>query len=68
VPEVSASYPFSVPVVDRERLAGTPIELTRTIRLEPDAAQVRVVVRDAGSVATGSIFIDAARLQPPRPR
>lgn len=65
VPEMSASYPFSVPVSDRERLAGAPIELTRTIRLAPDAAQVRVVVRDAGSAAAGSIFIDASRLRPP---
>jgi VWFA-related protein len=68
VPEMSSSYPFSVPVAARDRLAGTPIELTRTIRLAPDVAQVRVVIRDAGSAATGSIFIDAARLRPARPR
>lgn len=63
VPEISSSYPFSVPVTDRERLFATPIQLTRTIHVAPDAAQVRVVIRDARSASIGSIFIDAERLR-----
>jgi VWFA-related protein len=63
LPEHSSSYPFNVPIADRERLLATPIQLTRTIQVAPDAAQVRIVIRDARSASIGSIFIDAERLR-----
>jgi VWFA-related protein len=65
VPEMSSSHPFSVSVNDRQRLLATPIQLTRTINVHPDAIQVRVVIRDSRSASIGSIFIDAARLRKP---
>ena len=63
VPELSSSYPFKVPIADRRRLLATPIQLTRTIHVAPDAAQVRIVIRDSRSSSIGSIFIDAERLR-----
>lgn len=63
-PEVSATYPFSVPAADRARLLATPIELTRTVRLAPGTRQLRIVLRDSGSASVGSLFIDAHRLRP----
>ena len=35
VPELSSSFPFKVPIADRERLLATPIQLTRTIQVGP---------------------------------
>ncbi len=63
IPEHSSSYPFKVPIADRGRLLATPIQLTRTIQVAPDVAQVRIVIRDSRSASIGSIFIDAERLR-----
>jgi VWFA-related protein len=63
IAEMNASFPLKVASADRERLLATPIELTRTVRLHPDAVQVRVVIRDARAVAVGSVFLDADRLR-----
>jgi VWFA-related protein len=44
-----------------EKLLREGIKLTKSIQLEPDAEELRVVVRDNSSGATGSVYIPLVR-------
>lgn len=61
--EPDFSLPISVTAADRDRLLRQGLRLTRSIELQPDVQQVRIVVRDAATGMVGSVFIDATRLK-----
>lgn len=45
------------------KLPRDGIKLTKMIQLEPDAEELRIVVRDASSGATGSVYIPLQRFR-----
>lgn len=45
-----------------ERLLREGMRLSKTVKLEPDAYELRIVIRDAGSGATGSVHVPLSRL------
>ncbi len=61
--EPDFSLPLSVTPVERDRLMRQGLRLTRSVELQPDAQQLRIVVRDAVTGMVGSVFIDAERLR-----
>ena len=61
--EPDFALPLSLTAAERDRLLRQGLRLTRSIELQPDAQQVRLVVRDAVTGMVGSVFIDAARLK-----
>lgn len=61
--EPDFALPISVTAAERDRLLTQGLRLTRSIELQPDVQQVRIVVRDAATGMVGSVFIDAERLR-----
>jgi hypothetical protein len=61
--ETDFALPFSITAAERDRMLRQGLRLTRSIELQPDVQQVRIVVRDAVTGMVGSVFIDAARLR-----
>nr|MDQ3419920.1 hypothetical protein [Acidobacteriota bacterium] len=56
------TLPFSLTDEMRDRLLKDGLRLTRTIQLNPEAHQVRVVARDVTSGTTGSVIITASQI------
>jgi VWFA-related protein len=61
--EPDFSLPLSLSTAERDRLLKQGLRLARSIELQPDVQQVRIVVRDAATGMIGSVFIDAERLK-----
>jgi VWFA-related protein len=61
--EPDFSLPLSVTAAERDRLMRQGLRLTRSVELQPNVQQLRIVVRDAATGMVGSVFIDAARLK-----
>ena len=61
--EADVTVPFSLSDDARDRLLKDGFRLTRTIQLNPDAHQVRVVARDVTTGMTGSVIITASQLK-----
>ncbi len=60
--EADVTVPFSLTDEMRDRLLQDGFRLTRTIQLNPDAHQVRVVARDVTTGTTGSVIITASQI------
>ena len=60
--EADVTVPFSLSDDARDRLLKDGFRLTRTIQLNPDAHQVRVVARDVTTGTTGSVIITASHI------
>ena len=60
--EADVTLPFSLTDEMRDKLLKDGLLLTRTIQLNPDAHQVRVVARDVTSGTTGSVIITASQI------
>ena len=61
--EPDFALPVAVTAAERDRLLAQGLRLTRSIELQPDVQQVRIVIRDAVTGMVGSLFIDAERLR-----
>lgn len=60
--EADVTLPLSLSDEAREKMLRQGLTVTRTIRLDPDAHQVRVVARDVTSGTTGSVIITASQI------
>lgn len=60
--EADITLPFSLSDEMRDRLLKEGLRLTRTVQLNPDAHQLRVVVRDVATGTTGSVIITASQI------
>ncbi|HVJ28368.1 MAG TPA: VWA domain-containing protein [Vicinamibacterales bacterium] len=60
--EADVTLPFSLSDEMRDRLLKEGLRLTRTVQLNPDAHQLRVVVRDVATGTTGSVIITASQI------
>ena len=60
--EADVTLPFSLSDEMRDRLLKEGLHLTRTVQLNPDAHQLRVVVRDVATGTTGSVIITASQI------
>ena len=61
--EADFSLPIALNQAERDGPMTKGLRLTRTIELQPDTQQIRIVVRDIASGMVGSVFIDAQRLR-----
>ena len=61
--EPDFALPLSLTSAERDRLLRQGLRLTRSIELQPDVQQIRIVVRDAATGMVGSVFIDGERLK-----
>jgi VWFA-related protein len=61
--EVDVTLPLSLTDDMREDFLLRGLSVTRTIRLRPDAHQVRVVARDVASGTIGSVIITASEIR-----
>ena len=63
--EADVTLPFALTDDMRDRLLREGLQITRTISLDPEAHQVRVIARDAATGTTGSVIITASDIDKP---